>query len=153
MAYELQDDVVINRPPATVWPCVAGLELDRQWRRPYVTELDADGDPLEPGTQITGTTVAFGLTDTYRNEITEVVPPRHLAWRGLDASGGLVGVRGAYDLEPSGAAATRFRLSITYEARNRLGRLLAPVQVLFMRRVVVPRFMRQIRELVEAPQV
>lgn len=152
MTYELQDDVVIDRPPESVWPYVARLELDRQWRRPYVTELEADGDPLALGTRITGTTVAFGMTDTYRNEITEVVPHQRLAWRGLEASGGLIGVRGAYDLEPCGAAATRFRLTITYDAKGLLGRVLAPVQVLFLRRVVAPRFMRQIRELVEATE-
>lgn len=148
MAYELSDQVLIDRPPRSVWPCVADLELDRRWRRPYVTELRADGDPLAVGTRITGTTRALGQTDTYRNEITDVDPPHRLAWRGLDASGGLMGVRGAYELEPHGAG-TRFRLTITYEAEGALGRMLAPATVLFLRRRVAPRFMRQIRELAE----
>lgn len=148
MEYELSDQVLIDRPPSSVWPCVADLELDLQWRRPYVTELHANGDPLAIGTQITGTTKALGQTDTYRNEITQVDPPHRLAWRGLDASGALVGVRGAYDLEPHGTG-TRFRLTMTYEARNLLGRLLAPAMVMFLRRRVAPRFMRQIRELSE----
>lgn len=148
MSYELNESVIIDRPPAAVWPCVADLDLDRRWRQPYVTELRADGDPLAVGTQITGTTRAFGQTDTYRNEITEVDPPNRLAWRGVDASGGLLGVRGAYELEPHGAG-TQFRLTITYEARGTLGRLLSPFMVAILRRVVAPRFMRQIRDLAE----
>jgi uncharacterized protein YndB with AHSA1/START domain len=150
MAYDLSDHIVIDRPPAQVWPCVADLELDRRWRQPFVTDLRADGDPTEVGTQITGTTQAFGQTDEYRNEITEVDPPRRLAWRGIEASGGLLGIRGAYDLQPH-AAGTEFRLSITYEPQNTMGRLLAPVMVAFLRRVVARRFMRQIRALAEDP--
>ena len=149
MTFQLSDDVLIQRPPAEVWPCVADLDLDRRWRRPYVVELEADGDPLTVGTTITGTTRAMGAIDTYRNEVTVVDPPRRLAWRGLDASGGLVGVRGAYELEPHGRGATRFRLTITYEARNLLGRLLSPAMASFLRRRVLRRFMRQIRELAE----
>jgi uncharacterized protein YndB with AHSA1/START domain len=148
MTFELTDEVLIRRPPAEVWPCVADLDVERRWRRPYVTELRADGDPLEVGTQITGTTRALGETNTYRNEITEVDPPHRLAWRGLDASGGLLGVRGAYELEPRGAG-TRFRLTITYEALNLLGRVLAPATAAFLRWRVLRRFMRQIRELAE----
>lgn len=148
IAYDLSDHVVIDLSPDQVWPCVADLELDRRWRQPFVTELRADGDPVEVGTQIIGTTQAFGQTDTYRNEITEVDPPRRLAWRGLEASGGLLGIRGAYDLEPHGTG-TQFRLSITYEPQNTMGRLVAPVMVAFLRRVVARRFMRQIRALAE----
>ena len=148
MAHDLSDQIVIDRSPAQVWPCVADLELERRWRRPFVTDLRADGDPLEVGTQITGTTKAFGQTDTYRNEITEVDPPHRLAWRGVEASGGLLGTRGAYELEPHGTG-TQFRLSITYEPQNTTGRLLAPAMVAFLRRVVARRFMRQIRALAE----
>ena len=152
MAFELSDHVVIARPPAAVWPLVADLERDQRWRQPWVVALEANGDPLQVGTQITGTTRAFGQTDTYRNEITEVDPPHRLAWRGLEASGGLLGVRGAYELEARGEG-TRFRLTITYEAQDLVGRLLAPVMVMFLRRRVVPRFMRQIRELAEQVDV
>lgn len=149
MTFQLSDHVLIQRPPAEVWPCVADLDLDQRWRRPYVVELQADGDPLVPGTTITGTTRALGVTDTYRNEITDVDPPRRLAWRGLEASGGLVGVHGAYELEPRAGTATRFRLTITYEARNLVGRMLSPAMAMFLRRVM-RRFMRQVRELAEA---
>ncbi|MEZ5237424.1 MAG: SRPBCC family protein [Microthrixaceae bacterium] len=150
MAHDLEAHVVIDRPPAQVWPCVAELELDRRWRQPFVTDLRADGDPLAVGTRITGTTRAFGQSDTYTNEITTVDPPRLLAWRGLDASGGLVGVRGAYELVPHAGGRTRFGLSMTYEARTVVGRLVAPVMMTFLRRIVAPRFMRQIRELAES---
>jgi uncharacterized protein YndB with AHSA1/START domain len=148
MAYELTDQVLIDRPPSRVWPYVADLDLDQRWRRPYVTDVHADGDPLAVGTTITGTTHALGRTDTYANEITDVDPPRRLAWRGLDASGGLMGVRGAYELEPQGTG-TQFRLRMTYESHGTLGRLLGPAMVMFLRRRVAPRFMRQLRELAE----
>ncbi len=148
MAHDLSEHVLIGRPPTEVWPCVADLELDRHWRRPFVTDLRADGDPLEVGTRITGATRAFGHTDTYTNEITEVDAPERLAWRGLEASGGLLATRGAYELAPAGSG-TRFRLTMSYEAQTGLGRLMAPVMVAFLRRVVAPRFMRQIRALAE----
>lgn len=142
--------MVIERPPASVWPCVADLDQELRWRRPYVTELRADGDPVVVGTQVSGTTRAFGQTDTYRNEITEVEPLGRLAWRGLEASGGLLGVRGAYELEPEGTA-TRFRLTMAYEAQNLLGRVTSPAMAMILRRVA-RRFMRQIRELAEGAE-
>ena len=148
MAFEVTDQVLIDRAPSSVWPYVADLDLDLRWRRPNVTALEADGDPVAVGTRITGTTRAFGQTDTYRNEIVEVDPPRRLAWRGLDASGGLMGVRGAYELEPHGTR-TLFRLSMTYEVTSPTGRLLAPAMVMFLRHRVAPRFLRQLRELAE----
>lgn len=149
MAHDLSEHVVIDRSPTEVWPCVADLELDRHWRRPFVTDLRADRDPLGVGTLITGTTRAFGQTDSYTNEITAVDPPRRLAWRGLEASGGLLAVRGEYELVPHGGG-TQFRLTMSYEAQNFVGRLMAPVMVVFLRRVVAPRFMRQIRALAES---
>ena len=39
---------------------------------------------------------------------------------------------------------------MTYEARTAMGRLIAPVMIAFLRRVVAPRFMRQIRALAES---
>jgi hypothetical protein len=57
--------------------------------------------------------------------------------------------RGSYELAPHGSG-TQFRLAMTYEARTALGRLIAPVMIAFLRRVVAPRFMRQIRALAES---
>jgi uncharacterized protein YndB with AHSA1/START domain len=148
MALHLSKEVYIERPPAEVWDHVADLKEELRWRRPYVIGLDADGDPLAPGTRIAGTTRAFGQTDTYVNEVAEVVPPQRLAWRGVDASGALVGTAGAYELAPQGEG-TRFRLSIDYQPRGFAGRLQAPLLGLVLRWILA-RFMRQIKALSEA---
>ncbi|MGE3277656.1 MAG: SRPBCC family protein [Vicinamibacterales bacterium] len=137
MALHLTDRIHIARGPNEVWQFVADLDRERRWRRPYVTELVAEGDPLTPGARVSGTTKAFGQTDTYRNEVVEVQARRHLAWRGLEASGGLIGTVGAYDLVPEGGG-TSFRLTMEYEPQGVWGRLQQPVL-----RVVLPRIVRR----------
>lgn len=147
MSFRLSDRVHIDRPPASVWPYVSQLEGELRWRRPYVTELTPRGDPLEPGSRIEGTTHAFGATETYVNEVTEVEPERRLAWRGVDASGALMGRQGSYELEPEGSG-TGFRLTMEYEPRGFLGRLQAPLLAVVLRRVL-RRFLRQLKEVTE----
>ena len=108
--------IEIDRPIAEVWPFVANLEHELTWRAPWVVALEVEGGgALEVGSRVRGTTRILGQTDTYVNEITELSPPRRLAWRGVDVSGGVIG-HGAYDLEPLGPDRTRFTLDLTYEA-------------------------------------
>jgi uncharacterized membrane protein len=148
MTLRLSDQIHIDRPQEAVWPHVSRLDNELRWRRPYVVDLSADGDPLTPGSRISGTTRAFGQTDTYVNEVTDVVPPRRLAWRGLEASGSLIGAVGSYELEPQGTG-TRFRLAIDYAPQGPGGRLQAPLLGIVLR-WILHRFMRQLKSEVES---
>jgi uncharacterized protein YndB with AHSA1/START domain len=147
MMLRMSEQVHIDRPPAEVWPHVSDLDEELRWRSPEVVELSADGDPLTPGARVEGTTRAFGQTETYVNEVTAVDPPRRLAWRGLEASGGLIGSAGSYELEPH-ADGTRFRLDMRYEPQDFWGRVQAPLLGVVLRRVG-RRFVRQLKELAE----
>ena len=138
---------MIHRPPADVWGLVTDLDEELVWRAPYVISLAADGDPVTTGSRVSGTTRAFGQTDTYRNEVTEVDAPRRLAWRGLEASGALIGSTGAYELAARGDT-TVFRLTLTYQPQGAVGRLQAPVLGLVLRRIG-RRFLRQLKDLAE----
>jgi uncharacterized protein YndB with AHSA1/START domain len=148
MTLRLRKEISIDRPPADVWPHVSDLDEELRWRRPEVVALAADDDPLAPGTRVEGTTRAFGMTDTYVNEVIEVAPPHRLAWRGVEASGGVLGTAGSYDLEPE-RGGTRFRLTMRYEPQGLSGRLQAPLLGLALRRIG-GRFVRQLKELAEA---
>ena len=150
MVLRLSDHVYIDRPPAEVWHHVSDLDQELDWRSPYVIGLETDGDPLTAGTRIEGTTRAFGHTETYRNEVTEVSPPRCLAWRGLEASGALLGTHGSYELEQEGEG-TRFRLSMKYEPQGFWGSLQAPLLGVVLRRIL-HRFLRQLKDLAEGGQ-
>ena len=148
MSFCLSGRVHIDRPPVAVWPHVSELGEELRWRRPYVTELSPQGDPLEPGTRIDGTTHAFGATETYVNEVTEVEPHRRLAWRGVEASGGLMGKRGSYELEREGSG-TSFRLTMEYAPQGFWGRVQQPILALVLR-FVLRRFLRQLKHVAEA---
>ncbi len=148
MSFRLRKEIHIDRAPSDVWPHVASLDEELRWRRPYVVELATNGDPVAPGTRVEGTTRAFGITDTYVNEVTEAAAPRRLAWRGVEASGGLMGTRGAYELEPEGAG-TRFTLRMEYAPRGLAGRLQEPLLRLVLGRIGA-RFVRQLKGLAES---
>ena len=147
MTLHLSKEIHIDRPPAEVWEYLANLDEELRWRRPYVVALSANGDPLAPGTRIEGTTRAFGQTETYANEVTEVKAPQRLAWQGMEASGGLMGTEGAYELEPDGGG-TRFRLNMEYAPQGFLGRLQEPLLGLALQRIG-KRFLHQLKDLAE----
>ncbi|SFF38475.1 SRPBCC family protein [Blastococcus tunisiensis] len=151
MVLQLSEEIRIDRPPEVVWRHVTDLDEELVWRAPYVVDLDADGDPLVAGCRISGTTRAFGQTETYRNEVTEVDAPHRLAWRGREASGALMGSEGAYELAGRGDG-TVFRLTLTYQPQGLTGRLEAPVLGPVMRRIG-RRFLRQLKDRVEAGSV
>jgi uncharacterized protein YndB with AHSA1/START domain len=147
VSFTVEKSIHIDRPPSEVWEHVSRLDEELRWRRPYVVKLLADGDPLEPGTRIDGTTRAFGQTDHYASVVTEVEAPRRLAWRGVEVSGGLMGTRGRYELEPE-AGGTRFRLHMEYAPLGIAARLTQPVLAFALRRIGA-RFLRQLKELTE----
>ncbi len=128
--------VEIDAPPQAVWPVVAELEHELQWRSPWVLELEQLGDgQVGPGTRIAGTTKVLGMTDTYVNEVTAYDAPRRYAWRGVDASGGIMGT-GSYELEPLPGDRTRMTLTMDYRAEGLLARLQLPVVGLVGKRLI-----------------
>lgn len=141
--------VEIDASPDRVWPLVAELEHERQWRSPWVLALERLGEgPVGPGSRIAGTTRVLGRTDTYVNEVTEYTPPRRYAWRGVEASGGVTGT-GVYELEPrAGGDRTRMALQLDYEGDGLLARLQLPV-VGLVGWLVIGRMLVQLAEYAE----
>lgn len=147
MTFHMTEEIQIGRPPADVWEHVSRLDEELRWRKPYVIGLTADGDPRARGTRIEGTTRALGQTETYVNEVTDVDAPHRLAWRGLEASGALMGTRGSYELE-SHDGGTRFRLNMEYTPQGLMGRLQEPFLGLVLRRIG-RRFLHQLKSMSE----
>ncbi len=102
--------------------------------------------PIGPGTRFAGTTRILGLTGTYTTEVTAFEPCVRYAWRGIGASGPVMGVMGSYELAEA-EGGTRFRLTLEYTATSLLGALLLP-GLRFVAGMVLRRFVRQLDELV-----
>lgn len=133
---QVRRSVQIDAPPRAVWPVIAELEHELQWRSPWVLELEQlDDGELGPGTRIGGTTKVLGMTDSYVNEVTEYSPPRRYAWRGVEASGGIMGT-GSYELEPLAGDRTRMTLSMDYRAEGLAARIQLPVVGLVGKRLI-----------------
>lgn len=135
-------------PEATerIWPFLVEIESELRWRRPYIVQLAqlTDG-PVGVGTRFAGTTRILGRTETYATEVTVFEPPVRYAWRGMDASGSIIGV-GSYEVtEVSGGA--RVRLAMQYTPTSFGGMVQLPIVQLVAGRIL-RRFARQLSELI-----
>ncbi len=139
--------ITIRAPIEAVWAFVADARNDATWRRPYIDSVKQ----ITPGSLGIGTRFEtdFGRTPPGLGitEITEIDPPRLLAWRSV-GSGGLATTDGRYVLEPI-EGGTRFTVSTLAQPGGLLG-LLAPLVAAFVNRRGIPRQLRQLRDLLEA---
>lgn len=148
---KFRESATLDHPIEDVWSSVSSLDRELRWRAPWVVGLEQlDSGVIEEGTRIRGTTKAAGSTETYVNEVTEFDPPRHYAWRGLEVSGSIIGVSGAYVLEPIASDRTDVTIAIDYESTGLAGRLQMPIWRILGRRIL-RRFLRQLDEAAAPP--
>lgn len=155
MRYDIEDEIVIDRPPEEVWRwTVADPERERRWRNldgTGVQELQRlDSGPVAVGSRFRGTVkVGPGKPEAYVNEITECREHRLVSWETVEADGALGG-RGNYRLTPlDGGERTRFTIQLDYPPQNFLGRLQRPV-VRLLGRPMISRMIAKLKRLVES---
>lgn len=154
MSHEIEDSVVIEAAPETLWRwTVEDVELERSWRNINGTgvqtleRLDGEG-PVEVGSRFRGTVkIGPGKPQAYVNEVTELEPGRRIAWKTVEAEGPLLG-HGSYEMTPV-EGGTRFDIGLDYPPRTWVGRLQRPAVLLVGGRIA-PRLLARLKELVES---
>lgn len=145
MAFRVEESVVIDRPRQEVWDYVIGHD---DWRRPDVLEVRklTDGPPGK-GTRYEDTARVMGRELKTVNEVVRFDPPGYISWTQLGEDGPAQTIEGSYELETLGQR-TRFTLSGEYEASG-LFRLMVPLIRRQLQNDTFPRFLRQLKEILE----
>jgi uncharacterized protein YndB with AHSA1/START domain len=103
--------VELDAAPDEVWAFLTSEANDANWRGPWVESVRklTDG-PLRVGTRYETLYRFFGQPQRVIVEVTELDPPRRMAWRQVDDP--RVDVNdGSYDLEPIEGGRTRFTVT------------------------------------------
>jgi uncharacterized protein YndB with AHSA1/START domain len=102
---------ILHQPPAVVWDFLTSAENDVNWRRPWLEGITllTEG-PLRVGTRYDTLYRFFGRPERVIVEITELDPPRRMAWRQVESDRVASNV-GSYDLVPLGDGRTRFTVT------------------------------------------
>lgn len=155
MGYDIEHEIVIDRPPQDVWRwTVEDPERERQWRNldgTGVQELERiDDGPVAVGSRFWGTVkVGPGKPEAYTNEVTELKEHRKISWETVEAEGALGG-RGNYLLEPlDHGQRTRFTIQLDYPPQNLLGKLQRPVVRLLGGRMIA-KMIAKLKRLAES---
>lgn len=109
---------VLGFPPDVVWDFLTSEANDVNWRRPWlegITKL-TEG-PLRIGTCYDTRYQFFGRQERAIVEITELDPPRRMAWRQVD-SPTIESNVGSYDLAPVDGGRTSFTVTGTLRSRG-----------------------------------
>ena len=107
--------VIVPQAPDVVWAFLASEDNDVNWRTPWVRSVRRLSDgPLAVGTRYETVYRFLGRPQTVIVEITELDPPRRLAWRQLDDPTVDVNL-GSYDLVPADGG-TRFTVTGTFQS-------------------------------------
>jgi len=146
MALQVEESIIINRPREEVWAYV--VEQD-EWRRPDVINVEklSDGPP-GVGTQYKDTVEMMGNEMSVVNEIIHFEPPSKLSWTQVSEQGPIETLEGSYLLEALDGK-TRFTLMGTYQASG-LAKLLTPLMQWQLQNKIFPRFVRQLKEILES---
>jgi uncharacterized protein YndB with AHSA1/START domain len=103
---------VLDQSPERVWEFIASDENDVNWRAPWLRSVRRlSVGALGPGARYESAYRFFGRDETVVVELTEVDPPRRMAWRQV-SQGSLAVNDGRYELEPIHGG-TRFRVTGT----------------------------------------
>jgi len=110
--------VELNHPPEVVWDYLSSDSNDADWRGPWVVSVRKLSDgPVGIGTRYETVYRFFGQLQSVVVELTEVDPPRRMAWRQVD-SPTVVSNVGAYDLERIDGGRTRFTVTGAFISRG-----------------------------------
>lgn len=109
--------MVLAYPPDAVWDFLTSESNDANWRGPWVRSVRMlTPGPLHVGSRFETVYRFFGQLQTIAVELTELDPPRRMAWRQVDGPP-VVSSIGSYELEPV-AAGTRFTVVGTFRSRG-----------------------------------
>jgi len=137
--------IEIARPPAEVYTYATDPSHFAEWQRDVVS-VRLEGSPLHVGTTFTTTRRIGASQQTMRQEVTEVIPHRHWASRGVD---GLIRPSASITVEPIDDG-TRSRVTFALDfAGHGLGAPLVPM----VRRLAArgaPASYRRLKEHLEA---
>jgi hypothetical protein len=98
-----------------LWAFLTSDTNDVSWRGPWLISVhQASEGSMGVGTRYESTYRFFGREEQVTTELTELDPPRRMAWRQV-GSGSLVINEGSYDLEAA-AGGTRFTVTGTIES-------------------------------------
>lgn len=156
MSYDVEDEVVIGAPPATVWHwTVEDVDREQSWRNLDGTGVQSlervDDGPLAVGSRFRGTVkIGPGAPQAYTNVVTELDDHRRISWETTDADGPLLGF-GSYVLTPADGG-TRFQIKLAYPARTWVGRLQRPIVRFLGARLFIPRMLDKLKTLIEQEQ-
>lgn len=152
--YDVEASVTIAAEPDRVWLwTVEDVDRERMWRnlggKGVQTLERLDDGHLEVGSRFRGTVkVGPGAPQEYVNVVTEVEAGTSISWETVDADGPLLG-RGTYTMFPVDGG-TRFEILLDYPPRTWIGRLQRPLVRFLGGRVLIPRMLARLKELVEA---
>ena len=143
MASAFGGSVALSRPIEEVFSFLTDPSRDTGWRRPHVlgSRMLTQG-PVGVGTRYETVSRFLGRTGPVVTEITACEPPTLLSWKQVNEAPFVAD--GSYRLEPADGG-TRFTLQLLGEGRGAL-RPFERAFVLYQQRVVIPRFLRQLRE-------
>jgi hypothetical protein len=103
--------------PEVVWDFLTSETNDGNWRGPWVRAVrQLSAGPLAVGTRYETVYRFFGRLETVIVEVTELDPPRRMAWRQVD-SPTIVSNVGSYDLAAVDGG-TRFTVTGTFTSRG-----------------------------------
>ncbi|HYN69724.1 MAG TPA: SRPBCC family protein [Candidatus Eisenbacteria bacterium] len=139
--------IALSQTPELVWTFLTSEANDVNWRSPWVRSVRrlTDG-PLDIGTRYSTVYRFFGRLEDVIVEITELDPPRRMAWRQVD-SDTVVSNVGSYDLE-SIEGGTRFTVTGTFVSRG-WRRLIDAPFAWYLRHGLVQRQHAQLRAALE----
>src|SRR5262245_31904261 len=109
---------LLDCPPETVWSFLTSDANDVNWRKPWVEGVRklTDG-PVRVGTRYETLYRFFGRPERVIVEITELEPPRRMAWRQVDDPR-IASNTGSYDLVPAGDGRTSFTVTGAIRSRG-----------------------------------
>ena len=138
--------VEIARGPDEVFAYVTDPSHFVEWQQGVVSgRIEGDG-PTRVGSRCVTTRRIGGSDRTTTSEITEVVPPRRWADRGLD---GPIRARVEVDVEPiDGSAGSRVTIAVDF-AGHGIGRLLVPLFVRPQARREMPANCQNLKDVLE----
>jgi uncharacterized protein YndB with AHSA1/START domain len=108
----------LDHPPDVVWDFVTSASNDAGWRRPWVVSVrKLSAEPVGIDTRYETVYRFFGQVQSVIVELTELDPPRRMAWRQVE-SPTVVSNVGSYVLEPIDGGRTRFTVTGEFTSRG-----------------------------------
>ena len=143
---DIRESIEIDRTAEDVFAYLDEHERHKEWQDQIVSaRVESDG-PIRVGTRVIETRRMPGGERDFSYEITEHDPPRRASFRGV---AGPVRPHGTVTVEPAGEGRSRVTLELDLEGHGLLGKVLAPLALSQLRKLV-PQDHQRLKERLEA---